>query len=250
VGTLLWVLLGRTCTAKWKQWSQQSMYNSWIERARQERDAKAMELDKVLYDYDNDETISNSTANDNDDDDDDDESYAFLTVAETVHAMARERTLDPVEHVRKLARRCRKYGYTGVNNMENGVNAIAEECYDQALGAAREIKRILETNNSNNKALAAVSPLFGVPISVKESIGVTGFYSTGGLACRLAKRKDEDALVVQVLRRHPQDGGGVIPLCTGNVPQLLMMAETANYIWSRTRNPWDLTRTVGGVDRG
>jgi fatty acid amide hydrolase len=246
--------------ARWKQGSQQATYNSWIERARHERDTKARELDKLLYD--NDKNDENGNGND-----DDDESYAFLTVAETFQAIVEQQTLDPVEHVLKLARRCRKYAY---GDMDNGVNAIAEECYDQALHAAREIQRILETSiktKNSDRSNHVFSPLLGVPISVKEAIGVQGCYSTGGLACRLATRKVEDALIVQVLRRRNEErmrnkdddndsddsgyiGGGVIPLCTGNVPQLMMLPESYNHIWGRTRNPWNLSRTAGGSSGG
>lgn len=176
---------------------------------------------------------------------DDEESFAFLSVAETVHAITahdQKTTLDPVDHIRKLARRCRKYG-RGIS-MENGVNAIAEELYDEAIAAAQQIRADLKT--TNKKQQVDVPLLYGVPISVKESYGVKGAYSTGGLACRLKSRKTQDSLVVQVLKRH----GGAIPLCTGNVPQLMMMAETYNRIWGRSRNPWDLARTVGGSTGG
>jgi fatty acid amide hydrolase len=248
--TLLVVLVtSRALTARWQRKSQQATYNAWIERARQERDVKAAELDKVLHD--NNDNATND--NDKDDDKDDDESFAFLTVAETVNAIAHERTLDPVEHARRLARRCRKYGYGDMEG--NGVNAIAEEFYNEAILAAEEIKKSLETGNKNK---TAVSPLFGVPISVKEAIGVQGCYSTGGLACRLAQRKTEDALLVKMLRRGNETnggrgrggGGGVIPLCTGNVPQLMMLPESYNHIWGRTRNPWNLSRTAGGSSGG
>ena len=89
------------------------------------------------------------------------------------------------------------------------------------------------------------TPLYGVPISVKDCIGQQGAYSTGGLACRLNRRDTIDSLIVQVLK-----SSGALPLCRGNVPQIMMIAETTNFIWGRSRNPWDLSRTPGGSSGG
>ena len=88
-------------------------------------------------------------------------------------------------------------------------------------------------------------PLFGVPISVKECIAVKGKYSTGGLACRLNKRMENDCLVVELLRK-----AGAIPMCTGNTVQIMMSYDCYNHIWGRSKNPWNLKRTPGGSSGG
>jgi Asp-tRNA(Asn)/Glu-tRNA(Gln) amidotransferase A subunit family amidase len=72
-----------------------------------------------------------------------------------------------------------------------------------------------------------------------------GYYATGGLMCRLAKRSEKDSVPVQIVKN-----AGAIPLCRGNAPQLLMLAETVNQIWGRTRNPWNWDRGVGGSSGG
>jgi fatty acid amide hydrolase len=88
-------------------------------------------------------------------------------------------------------------------------------------------------------------PLYGVPISVKECIAVKGAYSTGGLACRLNKRMEIDSLPVELMRK-----AGAIPICTGNTIQIMMLSESHNRIWGRSKNPWDLSRTPGGSSGG
>lgn len=84
-----------------------------------------------------------------------------------------------------------------------------------------------------------------MPISVKECIRLNGSYSTGGLACRLKNRVEEDALIVTLLKE-----AGALPLISGNVTQLLMLPESVNRIWGRSLNPWALDRTPGGSSGG
>jgi fatty acid amide hydrolase len=154
-----------------------------------------------------------------------------LTAVETRDQIASGK-LDPSMYVVWLAKRCRRYGRD-----EKRVNAITEELYDEAYEAAK----LLKTRGKRGKH----APLHGVPISVKDCIGLKGAYSTGGLACRLGRRDAQDSLVVQVSR-----SSGALPLCRGNVPQIMMIPETTNSIWGRSRNPWNLSRTPGGSSGG
>lgn len=43
---------------------------------------------------------------------------------------------------------------------------------------------------------------------------------------------------------------GAIPFITTNIPMCLMINETVNTIYGRSKNPWDNTRTVGGSSGG
>jgi Asp-tRNA(Asn)/Glu-tRNA(Gln) amidotransferase A subunit family amidase len=43
---------------------------------------------------------------------------------------------------------------------------------------------------------------------------------------------------------------GALPLCRGNVPQIMMIPESVNRIYGRSRNPWNLRRTPGGSSGG
>ena len=98
-----------------------------------------------------------------------------------------------------------------------------------------------------NEELLSGKLLLGVPISVKDCIALKGALQTGGLQCRTGEvhRSSEDSLIVHVLRQ-----AGAIPICRGNVSQVMMLPESSNNIWGTTLNPWDLSRTPGGSSGG
>jgi fatty acid amide hydrolase len=213
-------------TASWwtkrqKIQTRRRLYEEWIRKARDERDAKEHE---VL---------------DNQDDDVDgqkEEAAANRTAFETRTLVARSR-LDPAKNVAVLAARCRKYARGDGENEVAGTNAITEEFYNEAFQAAESLKKAGKPKE--------IPTLYGVPISVKECLAMKGSYSTGGMACRLKSRDEEDSLIVQVLR-----SAGALPLCSGNVTQVMFLPESVNNIWGRSLNPWDLKRTPGGSSGG
>jgi Amidase len=43
---------------------------------------------------------------------------------------------------------------------------------------------------------------------------------------------------------------GAIPFITSNIPQCLMLPESVNRVWGRSRNPYDELRTPGGSSGG
>lgn len=89
-------------------------------------------------------------------------------------------------------------------------------------------------------------PLLGIPISVKESIAVSGQIGlTGGLYSRRDFLVEEDASAV----RHLKEAGAIIIGVT-NVPEFLLWYDTNNHIFGRSRNPYDLTRISGGSSGG
>lgn len=154
---------------------------------------------------------------------------AVYTVSETQDLFKRS-TLSPSQNILNLATRCRKYG-------RGKVNAITEELYD----AAYEIAQTLDENTHINKT----GPLYGIPVSIKDCINQKDCYASAGLACRMNQRSGHDAVIVRTLKN-----AGAIPLCRGNIPQLLMSMESNNFVWGRTSNPWDLTRAPGGSTGG
>jgi len=88
-------------------------------------------------------------------------------------------------------------------------------------------------------------PLFGLPISIKEFLGVQGMPLTGGIASRADQTARQDGTVAARLR-----AAGAVVLGVSNVPEGGLWMETYNTIWGRTRNPWDLARTSGGSSGG
>lgn len=115
------------------------------------------------------------------------------------------------------------------------LNAVTEECFQEAHDSVQKITNVNGKTNS----------LRGLPISIKDCIQQRGFDATCGSAVRLGQPFATDGLVVATLRNW-----GLIPFVRTNVPQLLMMAETENYVFGQTKNPWDLSRTPGGSSGG
>ncbi|XP_071606332.1 fatty-acid amide hydrolase 1 isoform X1 [Heliangelus exortis] len=87
--------------------------------------------------------------------------------------------------------------------------------------------------------------LYGVPVSIKDSIDCEGHDSTLGFIKNLNKPAAEDSVVVQVLRRQ-----GAIPFVKTNVPQSLISYDCKNLIFGQTYNPLLFTRTPGGSSGG
>mmetsp|Transcript_29848 Transcript_29848/g.59358 ORF Transcript_29848/g.59358 Transcript_29848/m.59358 type:complete len:612 (-) Transcript_29848:46-1881(-) len=108
-------------------------------------------------------------------------------------------------------------------------NAVTEELYNEAFEAPTPTKGVLR----------------GVPITVKDCIGVAGCVQTGGLACRANKVYDDDCALVATLRE-----AGAVVLARGNVGQCMMLPESKNNVWGETKNPWNLGRSPGGSSGG
>lgn len=54
------------------------------------------------------------------------------------------------------------------------MNAVVENRFDAALEEAREADRLVRSGIKTEEALAYDTPLFGIPITVKESVAVKG----------------------------------------------------------------------------
>lgn len=118
---------------------------------------------------------------------------------------------------------------------------VADEMYDKGLNDAINKDLLLKTyKNFKNDQL-----LYGIPISVKDSINVYGMDSTCGVTRLCFSRHEEDAVVVKLLRKQ-----GAIPIARGNVPQCLMLPEVENNIYGRSCNPWNPLFSTGGSSGG
>jgi amidase len=88
-------------------------------------------------------------------------------------------------------------------------------------------------------------PLHGLPVTVKSSIAVSGLRCEIGSLLHRGHAPRQDAVAVARLR-----AAGALVLGTTNCPEFLMAYETANRLYGRTCNPWDLERTPGGSSGG
>jgi amidase len=108
--------------------------------------------------------------------------------------------------------------------------------------AAREAARAADRDLAQGKSRGA---LHGVPVSIKDSLDTAGMITTAGTAGWAKRVPDRDATVVARLR-----AAGAIILGKTNTPEFTLSDETDNFVYGRTNNPYDLTRTPGGSSGG
>nr|XP_056700762.1 fatty-acid amide hydrolase 1-like [Euleptes europaea] len=122
---------------------------------------------------------------------------------------------------------------------------------DKALDVTREINCVTDYLEDSELQLLHIKSqgkkglLYGVPISLKDSIDCKSHDSTLGLVKRLHKPATADAVVVQVLKQQ-----GAIPFVKTNVPQSLLNYDCSNLIFGQTVHPMDHTKTPGGSSGG
>jgi len=142
----------------------------------------------------------------------------------------RARRTSPLEVMQALLAR--------IDAVNPAVNAIVTLVRDAALWNARRATAALKRG-------AALPPLFGVPVAIKDVTPTAGIRTTQGSKLFEDHVPDEDALVVQRLR-----AAGAIVLGKTNTPEFAFGPNTVNSVFGATRNPWDLARTAGGSSGG
>uniref|UniRef100_A0A1I7UZ72 Amidase domain-containing protein n=1 Tax=Caenorhabditis tropicalis TaxID=1561998 RepID=A0A1I7UZ72_9PELO len=88
-------------------------------------------------------------------------------------------------------------------------------------------------------------PLFGVPVSIKESIHVKQMDSTLGYSQNINKPSESNSLSVDQLIRL-----GAIPFVHTNLPIALLSYGCSNPVYGSTSNPLDTSRVPGGSSGG
>ncbi|ODV86289.1 hypothetical protein CANARDRAFT_22193 [[Candida] arabinofermentans NRRL YB-2248] len=118
-------------------------------------------------------------------------------------------------------------------------NSAMDFLITEGLARAQELDDILA------KTGKTVGSLHGIPISLKEQIGVAGRITNGGWVGWLDNIPKEDAITVQVLRNL-----GAVFYVRTNQPQSLMHLDSNNNIIGRSRNPINSLLTPGGSSGG
>lgn len=116
------------------------------------------------------------------------------------------------------------------------LNAVVARDLDRARARARGLDKAGGKN---------APPLFGVPMTVKESFDVTGLPTTWGFEDRRPHRAEADALAVQRL-----EGAGAVVFGKTNVPVALADWQSYNPVYGTTHNPWNNAHTPGGSSGG
>lgn len=68
---------------------------------------------------------------------------------------------------------------------------------------------------------------------------------TGCTVARRGVKASEDGLSVEMLKN-----AGAITLCVTNTPEMCATLHTYNFLFGKTKNPYDRRKTVGGSSGG
>jgi fatty acid amide hydrolase 2 len=121
------------------------------------------------------------------------------------------------------------------------VNAIACERYADARAEADAADaQVAEAADPD-----ALPPLLGVPITIKESIGVAGMPNCSGLVARRDHVAERTAPAAARLLAT-----GAVLLGVTNTSELTMWIESTNRVYGRTNNAYDRRRIAGGSSGG
>lgn len=118
------------------------------------------------------------------------------------------------------------------------VNAIVSLTADAALAQAAEA----DARAARGEPLP---PLHGLPVAHKDNHLTAGLRTTFGSLARADFVPDTDDLVIERMK-----AAGVITLGKTNIPEYAAGGSTFNEVFGVTRNPYDLSVTVGGSSGG
>lgn len=145
-------------------------------------------------------------------------------------AAVRERRISPVELVEAhLAQ---------IERVNPKINAFVRVLGEEAREAARHLTNAVLPDEGQQ-------PLFGVPVTIKDSFDVAGLPTLCGSRLREGHVAAEDATAVARLR-----AAGAIILGKTNCPEFAGSYESDNFVTGQSNNPWDVERTPGGSSGG
>ncbi|KFA79080.1 hypothetical protein S40288_07026 [Stachybotrys chartarum IBT 40288] len=88
-------------------------------------------------------------------------------------------------------------------------------------------------------------PLAGIPVSLKDTLGVAGYDSTVGQSCNVGNAQAFDGGTVRLLK-----DAGAVPYVKTNIPITLLSFESNNDLWGKSTNPYNDKYTPGGSTGG
>ncbi|XP_067206034.1 fatty-acid amide hydrolase 2-like [Linepithema humile] len=132
-----------------------------------------------------------------------------------------------------------------IKEVNRHLNAVVDNRFEEAIIEAKICDEQLKTGKFDTKTLEKEKPLFGVPLTVKESIAVKGCSYTGSCIDRKGIKATRDAVIIELIRN-----AGGIPVCVTNTPELCAGIDTTNFLYGHTYNAYDSRFTAGGSSGG
>ena len=154
---------------------------------------------------------------------------AFASATEIARLIAR-RSISSREAVEVYLARIEQFNGT--------INAVVTLDGGRARTVADERDRTVAAGDP-------LGPLHGVPITVKDAFETAGMRTTAGLPEHADHVPGADAAAVARLVE-----AGAVVMGKTNLPPGVTGQETANELFGRTNNPWDLERTSGASSGG
>lgn len=153
-----------------------------------------------------------------------------FTPATELARLYRARKVSPLEVMEAVLAR--------IDEVNPRLNAYVTLARESALRAARSATTAL-------KRRAALPPLHGIPVSIKDLVPTKGIRTTWGSKIYEHHVPEEDALIVQRLQ-----AAGAIVVGKTNTPEFGAGGNTFNAVFGATRNPWNPALTCGGSSGG
>ena len=125
-----------------------------------------------------------------------------------------------------------------IDRVNPKVNAIITLLPEEAIKQAAAADERLARGES-------AGPLHGIPVAHKDLVSTKGIRTTSGSPIFKDFIPDEDALIVERLKK-----AGAITLGKTNTPEFGAGSQTYNSVFGETLNPYDTTKTCGGSSGG
>ncbi len=153
-----------------------------------------------------------------------------FTPATELARLYRARKTSPLEVMQAVLAR--------IDAVNPRLNAYVTLARESALRGARAATAALKRG-------AALPPLHGVPVSIKDLTPTKGLRTTWGSKIFADHVPTGDALIVERLK-----AAGAIVVGKTNTPEFGAGGNTFNAVFGVTRNPWDPALTCGGSSGG
>ena len=154
----------------------------------------------------------------------------FVPASQLVR-LYRARKTSPLEVMQAVLAR--------IDAVNPAVNAYVTVACESALAAARRATQALGRKGT------PLSPLHGVPVSIKDLTTTKGIRTTWGSLTYRDHVPEKDDLVVERLK-----AAGAIVVGKTNTPEFGAGGNTFNALFGATRNPWNTALTCGGSSGG